>query len=197
MMRVVDVRPGKEEMATRGLVEKAQGIKEGPDNAPVQVLVFSDYMCPACAYFATTIEPLVKQEFVQAGRVQLVNYDFPLGGSHIHSFVAARAARCAQDQGKWTEYHNLLLSRQSAWSYSRVAPVEQFTDYATELGLNGDTFQSCLNSDTHAELVTANHQLGQQLGVGGTPSVFIGGRLSLGPNDWDVLKAEIQRALGE
>jgi protein-disulfide isomerase len=68
---------------------------------------------------------------------------------------------------------------------------------AQQLGLDPAKFDGCLDSDAHAELVTANYQLGQQAGVNGTPTVFIDGRQSLSPNDWDVLKAEIQRALGQ
>lgn len=179
------------------LVEKARGVKLGPDSAPLQVMVFSDYMCPACAYFATAIEPLLQQEFVQAGKVQLIAYDFPLGGSHIHSFLAARAARCAEDQGKFWEYHRQMLAQQAAWSYSRVPPTDRFQEFAVQLGLDAAAFDRCLNSDAHAELVTANHQLGQSIGVNGTPTVIIGGRNSLSPNDWEVLRAEILRALGE
>jgi protein-disulfide isomerase len=181
----------------QALLAKAKGVRVGPDSAPVQVMAFSDYMCPACAYFAATIEPQLLQEFVRTGQVQYIAYDFPLGGTHIHSFLAARAARCAEDQGKFWEYHKQLLTQQGTWSYSRVPPVDQFEEYAQQLGLNAETFGNCLNSDTHAELVTANYQLGQQAGVGGTPTVFVAGRQSLGPNDWDVLKAEILRALGQ
>lgn len=184
-------------MDAKALMEKARGVRVGPDNAAVQVMAFSDYMCPACAYFATAIEPQLLQEFVQTGQVQFIAYDFPLGGTHIHSFLAARAARCAEDQGKFWEYHKQLLTQQNAWSYSRNPPVEQFQAYAQQLGLNTDNFSACLNSDQHAELVTANYQLGQQAGVGGTPTVFIAGRQSRSPNDWNVLKSEIQRALGQ
>jgi protein-disulfide isomerase len=186
-----------EAMDARALMEKARGVRVGPDSAAVQVMAFSDYMCPACAYFAASIEPQLLQEFVQTGQVQYIAYDFPLGGTHIHSFLAARAARCAEDQGKFWEYHKQLLAQQNAWSYSREAPVAQFQSYAQQLGLDTDTFGACLNSDRHAELVTANYQLGQQAGVGGTPTVFVAGRQSLSPNDWDVLRSEIRRALGK
>jgi len=184
-------------MAPQELITKAKGVRMGSASARVQVMVFSEYQCPACAYFATNIEPLVQQEFVQTGKIQYIAHDFPLGGSHIYGFLAARAARCAEDQGKFWEYHKQLLANQNAWAFSRVPPVDLFKSYAQQLGLDPAKFDGCLDSDAHAELVTANYQLGQQAGVNGTPTVFIDGRQSLSPNDWDVLKAEIQRALGQ
>lgn len=183
-------------MAAPDLIKAARGVTRGAESARVEVMVFSDYQCPACAYFATNIEPQIVKEFVETGKIRLIAQDFPLGGSHIYGFLAARAARCAEDQGKFWEYHHQLLALQNAWAYSRVPPVETFQSYAVDLGLDAAKFNGCLNSDAHADLVTANYQLGQQAGVTGTPTVFIDGRQSLGPNDWDVLKAEIERALG-
>ncbi|HSJ15704.1 MAG TPA: DsbA family protein [Longimicrobiales bacterium] len=180
----------------RALYEKAKGVGLGDPAAPVQVLVFSDYMCPACAYFSTRSTPLLKQEFIDRGQVQLIYYDFPLGGTHVHSFVASRAARCAEDQGKFWEYHDMLLGRQQDWSYSREAPIGKFMGYARELGLEESRFGGCLRSDEHAELVSANHELGEQLGVNATPSVFVNSRKVSSPNDWDELRPAIQRELG-
>lgn len=185
-----------EAMGAGELIAKAKGVRLGPDSAKVQIMVFSDYMCPGCAAFATNIEPQLLQEYVQTGLVQYTMYDFPLGGTHKYSFLAARAGRCAEDQGKYWEYHKYLMVNQTAWSYSQAPPVEQFVSYAGQLGLNQQDFEACLDSDKHAELVTANHQLGQQAGVNSTPTVFIDGRQSLGSLDWEVLRSEINRALG-
>ena len=140
--------------------------------------------------------PLIKQEFIDRGQVQLVYYDFPLGGSHVHSFVAARAGRCAEDQDRFWVYKDMLLARQQDWSYSREAPIGKFLGYARELGLDEAAFESCLRSDQHAELVSANHELGEQLGVGGTPTVYINGRRAEGWGDWTELRPAIQRELG-
>lgn len=182
----------------RALYDKAKGVRLGDPNAPVQVLVFSDYMCPACAFFSTRSTPLLKQEFIDDGRVQLIYYDFPLGGSHVHSFVASRAARCAEDQDRFWEYHDLLLARQQDWSYSREAPLGKFMGYARELGLDESRFGGCLRSDEHAELVTANVVLGQQLGVNATPTVYVNQR-RLGEREWgdyNAVRAAVQAAGG-
>ena len=182
---------------SRALLAKAQGITVGEASAPLKVFVFSDYMCGGCGYFATSIYPQLKSEFVDAGKVQFTYYDYPLGGSHIHSFVASRAARCAGDQGKFWEYHDLLLGRQQDWTYSRVVPMDQFFQFADIAGVDREDLQACINSDTHAEVVTANKQLGDQLGVNSTPTVILNGRHSMSPLEWNGLRTEIRRELGE
>jgi len=175
----------------RALLARAEGIKVGPDTAPARVVVFSDYQCPACGEFARQIGPWIQENFVDDGRAQVIFYDFPLGGTHIHSFLAARAARCAADQGRFWEYHDILFARVMEWSPSREAPLEQFVRYAGDLGLNRKAFEDCLESDRHADAVTANRMLGDQLGVNATPTVIVNGRRVYNPFDRDELRAAI------
>lgn len=180
----------------QALVAQARGVAVGPENAPVQVLVFSDYMCPWCANFALGSEKQIKSEFVDGGQVQFIYYDFPLGGSHVHSFLAARAARCAEDQGRFWDYHDILFARQNSWMVERSAPTGTLQQYAGELGLDQAAFRGCLESDRHAQLVTANYVLGAQLGVNSTPTVFVNGRRVDRPVDWSSMRAAIQQHLG-
>jgi protein-disulfide isomerase len=155
------------------LVERAQGVKLGPDNAPVKMLVFSDFMCPYCGSFAAQIEPQLKTEYINSGKLQLVFYDFPLGGSHIHSFLAARAARCAGEQNKFWEYHDNLFGKLREWGGSQAPPVNNFVDYAGQLGLNRDDFEGCLKSDKYQDVVSASRKLGDMLGVDATPTLIV------------------------
>jgi protein-disulfide isomerase len=180
----------------RQLLERAEGVTVGDDDAPVQILVFSDYMCPSCAVWAGQIEKMMKAEFVATGKVRYTYYDFPLGGNFKHSFVAARAARCSGDQGRYWEYHDRLLGSQQSWAYSQNTPVAQFIQMAAEVGIDTRSFESCLRSDRHAEVVTANRVLGQTLGVGGTPTVFLNGRQLTGWSDYREVRAAIQAAGG-
>ena len=166
------------------LVNEAQGITVGPDNAPVQVIVFSDFMCPGCRAWATQFEPIIKNEFVANGKVRYTYYDFPLVPAHRFSMLAARAARCAGDQNKFWEYHDMLFGRQDQWSYGQDMPTNQLLQYGTELGLNAGDFESCVRSDKHAQLVSANKKLGDTLGVGGTPTVYVNGK-KLGDREWN------------
>ncbi|HEX6133250.1 MAG TPA: DsbA family protein [Longimicrobiales bacterium] len=180
------------------LLDRAQGISAGAENAPVQMIVFSDYQCPGCGHWAGQIEPLLKAEFVETGKVRYTYYDFPLVSIHQHAFLAARAGRCANDQGRFWEFHDRTFLGQAEWSFSGGAPVDQFTRYAGDAGLDVPAFTACLRSDRHAETVTANQLLGETLGVQGTPTVYINQR-RLGDREWsdyNAVRAAIQAAGG-
>jgi protein-disulfide isomerase len=178
------------------LLERAQGVTVGDADAPVQVLVFSDYQCPGCAHFATQVEPMIKAEFVATGKVRMTFYDFPLGGNFKHSFVASRAARCAGDQGRFADYHSRIMAQQQQWSYSQSTPTSYFLEVARGLGLDQRQFEACLRSDAHAEVVTANRVLGETLGVTGTPTVFVNNRQLREWQDYGSVRAAIQEAGG-
>ncbi len=172
------------------LLERAQGVAVGPDSAPIKVLVFSDFMCPGCKHWALNVEQPLKADLVESGQVQLVYYDYPLA-NHPHSFIMSRAARCAGDQGKFWEYHDLAFAQQENWSFSQSTPTALMREYAVTLGLDEDQFGQCLESDAHAETVTANQMLGVQLGVRATPTVFVNGRQLQQWGAYDDAKAEI------
>jgi len=110
--------------------------------------------------------------------------------------VAARAARCAGDQGKFWEYHDLLFGQQSRWSTKPSVPIKQFEEYAAQLGLDTQAFGQCLNSDRHADVVSANRLLGEQLGVNGTPTVIINNKRVQRPLDYGELSELIEREAG-
>ena len=178
------------------LLQKARGVTRGVNTAPVKIMVFSDYMCPWCGVYATTIENQVRTAYVDTNKAVEIYYDFPLGGAHVHSFLAARAGRCAEDQKKFWEYHDVLFTKQRDWSFSKTAPTKQFIQYAADLGLDKAEFNACLKSDKHADVVEYNRQLGSEAGVNSTPTVFINGRPAANPLEWDKLKAEIDAAVG-
>lgn len=181
----------------QALIAQAKGVEVGGGESAVQVLVFSDFTCPACRAFAQVVEPQLKAEYVETQKVRFVYYDFPLGtDAHRYGFIASRAARCAGDQSRFWEYHDLLFGRQDEWSYERSVPLDTFVEYAGLLGLDRSEFRSCLRSEEHADIVTANRILGERLGVGGTPTVFIGGRSVTNWQVYDVVKAAIEFELG-
>jgi protein-disulfide isomerase len=180
------------------LLERARGITIGAEDAPVQMIVFSDFQCGACGIWTGRIEQNLKAEFIETGKVRYTYYDFPLISIHPHAFLAARAGRCASDQGRFWEYHDRVFANQNAWMYSQSAPVSQFTQYATDSGLDVSEFTQCLRSDRHADVVTANALLGEQLGVRGTPTVYVGQR-RLGDREWSdysAVRAAIEAAGG-
>ncbi|HSH45986.1 MAG TPA: thioredoxin domain-containing protein [Longimicrobiales bacterium] len=167
------------------LYEQATPIRLGADDAPVKIVEFADYQCPGCRAFGLQVKPRI-MPYIEDGRAQFVFYDFPLGGAHVHAFLAARAARCAGEQelggqgGYWT-YHDKLYQEQSSWS-PRQSVVDDFVDYAEEVGLDRGAFDSCLRSDRFADVVTANRLLGEELGVRSTPTVLVNNRQVGGVN---------------
>lgn len=163
--------PGLEDPET--LVSMAQGVVMGEEDAPVTIIEFGDYQCPGCRQFATLTKPQIVLDFVDDGEAKFVFYDFPLTSIHGHAFLAARAARCAEAQDRFWDYHDELFANQAQWSASSGPPVGDFVRYAEDLGLDEGRFESCLRSDRFADVVTANMRLGEELGVGGTPTVMV------------------------
>lgn len=179
------------------LVAKAKGVTRGNANAPVKVMVFSDFQCPWCALYATTIEAQLKQAYVDGGKVVEIYHDFPIGGPyHKYGFMVARAARCADDQNKFWEFHDAAFQKQNEWGSSSDLPTKLMSKYAGDLGMDKKKFDTCLQSDDHADVVEYNRQLGEQAGVNSTPTVFINGKRAEHPNEWDKFKLEIDAALG-
>lgn len=161
---------GADDMAR--LVQLAQGVKKGDEDAPITIVEFGDYQCPGCGAFALSVKPQIELAYVQPGKANFVFYDLPLVSIHAHSFLAARAARCAGDQDRFWEYHDNLFRTQAAWS-TKPDPTADFVDYADVVGLEPDAFRACLNSDRHAEVVSANMRLAEELGLTGTPSIMV------------------------
>ncbi len=158
------------------IAERAQPVVKGPADAAVQIVEFADYQCPGCGHFATNVSRVLRAEYVDSGRVRFEYYDYPIYSAHPHAFLAARAARCAGDQDRYWEMHDMLYARQQEWSRNRTPPIERFSGYAQAVGADVADFDECLGSDRHAETVTANGLLGDQLGIRSTPTIFINGR---------------------
>lgn len=199
-------RPATEPVAVEGLddmsklVALAQGVTEGEESAPITIAEFADYSCPSCGTFATLYKPQVLKAYVETGKAKFVFYDYPLTSIHPHSFLAARAARCAGDQGKFWEYQDLLFRSQSQWAMK--ASVEgDLEDFADKAGLDTDGFKTCLDSDAYADVVSANMRLGDELGVDRTPTLMVsagGGMVRrLGDFSFEGISTEVDRLLAQ
>jgi len=158
------------------LVEMAAGVERGDPDAPITILEFADFQCPACRQFATSVKPEVDLAYVDNGVAKFVFQNFPLA-VHPYAFLASRAARCAMDQGgeHFWAYHDQLFINQASWSPNTVPPIAAFESYAQGLGLNEEEFNGCLNSDRHAVAVSAGMELGKLMRVSGTPTIFVSG----------------------
>ncbi|HEX2093841.1 MAG TPA: DsbA family protein [Longimicrobiaceae bacterium] len=156
-------------------LNRVRGISIGRDDAPVVIYEFADFQCPGCSQFASMVTPLIKERLVQPGTVRYVYYDFPLIQIHPNAFLAARAGRCANEQGRFWEFHDIIYGQQPNWSAERD-PADLFVSYAEQAGADRGRFEECLRSDRFAREVTENMQFGQSLGVQGTPTLIVNGR---------------------
>ena len=181
------------------LLALAQGVELGNPDAAVTLMEFGDYQCPACQNFFRQAKPILDVSYIEPGRVRFVFYDFPLEGTHPNAFLAARAARCAGDQDGYWEYHDRLFLNQIVWAV-QADPVGDFVRYAEDLGLDRGEFRSCLRSDRHADVVSANQLLGIQLGAQSTPTVMLDagdGRATWIDNWTTNLRPVLEAALAE
>lgn len=156
------------------LVAMAQGVTKGDEDAPITIVEFGDYACPGCGGFAMSVKPQVELLLIETGKAKFVFYDFPLTSIHPTSFLAARTARCAEDQDKFWEYHDALFRNQTSWRLE-ASPISQFLSYGEDLGLDSEDFESCVKSDRHADLVSANMRLGYEMRVSSTPTIMVQG----------------------
>lgn len=164
-----------------------RGYLLGSDSAKVEVSEYADYQCPGCQQFETIQFPSVQQQLIATGLVRWRYRDFPLD-SHPHSRVAAHAAACASDQGKYWELKGRIYEHQFEWSPMKSAAGE-FAKYASEVGLDMGAYDACMKSAKYAGRIQASLDEGMKLGVGSTPTFLIGGRLYAEGLSSDRLKA--------
>ncbi|HEX6283773.1 MAG TPA: DsbA family protein, partial [Pyrinomonadaceae bacterium] len=156
----------------------------GNANAPVTVVEFTDFQCPACAAMHPVLEEVLKS---YGDKVRFVVRDFPLG-QHEHALKAAEAANAANEQGKFFEYIALLFQRQKALD------VPSLKKYASELGLNRARFDAALDRGVYAAEVQRDIEDGEVYGVGSTPTIFVNG-VQLKVLSADGLREAIERAM--
>lgn len=155
----------------------------GPENATTVVRLYSDLQCPACRAAESSVRYAIDK---YKDRIKFVWKDFPLMSIHPNARLAANAARCAQDQGKFWEMKDKLFEQQTSWQGNRNA-AEDFKAYALQVGLDGGRFNTCLDNRTFDDRVMGAYQEGVKNGVDRTPTVFIGTerRFGMSPAEWD------------
>jgi protein-disulfide isomerase len=156
----------------------------GAPNAPVTIIEFTDFQCPACAAMQPVIDDVLKG---YGDKVRFVVRDFPLA-MHKDARKAAEAANAAHAQGKFFEYTALLFKRQKSLD------VESLKKYASELGLDRKRFDAALDSGNYAAEVRHDAQEGEIYGINSTPTIFING-VKLRELSADGLRSSIDRAL--
>jgi protein-disulfide isomerase len=153
-----------------------EGYVVGSDSAPVTIIEFADFQCPACEGFDTVQWPEVYASLVATGKVRWIYRDFPLDGAHPHSRLASHAAACAADQGKFWEMKQKLYNYQGLWAFG-TGQIDKFRGYAQAVGADVDQWQECMQSARYAGRIQASSEIGNRVGVRFTPSFVVAGRL--------------------
>jgi len=142
----------------------------GDPSAPITILEWGDYQCTYCFRFHGTTLEIIQEEYVKTGKVNLVFKDFPLNGPD--SVLAAEAAYCAEDQGKYWQYHDELYNN---WGGERTGWITKtsLNSFAITVGLELDEFNSCLDEHKYRKRVLDLEQYGKDIGIDATPSFLI------------------------
>jgi len=136
----------------------------GSETANIVMVEFTDYQCPFCGRYSRETFPEIKKRYIDNGEIRYVVIDQPLP-IHPNAPKAAEAAHCANDQGKFLEIHEAMMSKQES--------LKDLTSYANALGMNIGEFENCLNTGKYRDAVSGNIALAKQLGINGVPGFII------------------------
>ena len=175
---------------------QSEGYVIGSPDAPVEVLEFADFECPACAQFATLHEPDVRSRLVETGQIRLRFLDLPLVEiGHRNSPTASLAAACANEQGKFWEMHDAIFATQDRWETRRTSTPRRVLDpLARQVGLDVARYEQCMDSQKYLPNIQAHRRAAQTYRIQSTPSFVINGRVYTGSLPYDEFKRYVDQA---
>ena len=150
-----------------GIVTNLKGYVLGRPDAPLTMVEFTDLQCPFCRQFALTSFDEIKRNWIDTGKLRYISRDYPLD-FHAQAMPAARAARCAGEQGKFWEMRIGLMRN------ANLLSAEYITKTAGDLKLESKAFTACIASTKYDAEIQAETAEGAKLGVGGTPTFIMG-----------------------
>lgn len=165
---------------------------KGFANAPVTIVEFSDFQCPYCAKSVAVISQLEKK---YGGKVKFVFKHYPLERIHPAARSAAKASMAAGEQGKFWEYHDALMAKQSEWG--RGVGSIYYPRYAKQLGISEEKFKKDMKTPAYEKKINSDIALGKKLGVQSTPTFFVNGVLVRGARDVNYFSQVIDLLLAE
>ncbi len=165
----------------------------GDPNAKVKIVEFADFRCPFCDKFFTDTEPQIISDYVKTGKAVFYFRHFEFLGPA--SVVAGNAAECANEQGKFWDFHNYLYKNQPSESDTSLYTTDKLTQIAGTLGMNTTQFQSCLSANKFDKNVSDDLAAGQKVGVNGTPTIFVNGTPIVGAQPYSAFQTAIEAAL--
>ncbi len=170
----------------------------GNKNAKVTIIEFSDFQCPFCKTLFDESLAQIKKDYVDTGKAKFAYRHYPLTSIHPNAQKTAEATECANEQGKFWEYHDQLFTYQADWeTLTGEALDAKLSEYAVAVGIDGTQLLECVTSNKFADKVEEDISAGNEVGVDGTPATFINGIRISGAVPYEEFKAEIERALEE
>lgn len=139
----------------------------GRGDSPVVIVEYTDYQCGYCSLFHTRTYPDIRKNFIDTGKVRFVKRDLALD-FHPNALKAAQAARCAGDQKKFWEMHDILSANPNS-----LGP-EAYAKYARDIGLDAGAFKACIESDKYVTDIRESGKGAAAIGINGTPSFVVG-----------------------
>ena len=167
----------------------------GNENAKVTIIEFADFRCPFCEQYFTNTATQLYNDYIKTGKVKFYFRNFAFLGDA--STVAANAAECANDQGKFWEYHDWLYKNQPPESDTSMYNTDSLTQAAVTLGMNGNTFKDCLANKKDDSKAAKDLSDGQAAGVSGTPTFFVNGTALIGAQPYSAFKTLIDQELAK
>ena len=164
----------------------------GAEDAPVVVVEYSDFQCPYCKRFAEGAGQQLREEYANQGKVRFVYRNFAFIGPE--STWAAEAAECANEQGRFWDYHDKLFAEQSGENQGAFSK-ENLKRFAGELGLDTAQFDECFDSGRYESTVRDEANEAQRRRINSTPSVLVNGQLIQNGSSYQVLQAAVEAAL--
>jgi len=151
-------------------IEKRGSPYIGDKTAPITIVEFGDYQCTFCFKFHRDSLDTIKTEYIDSGKASLIFVDFPLNGPD--SVLAAEAAHCANEQGKFWAMHDIIYNN---WNGERTGWVnrESIAQFAHAAGVDNSALNSCLDSKKYQNTVLDTYKFGQELEISGTPSFLV------------------------
>jgi len=167
----------------------------GPRAARVTVVDFSNYLCPHCRDHSNKVLPLIKQNYIDTGKIRYVFRDFPFAGQD-NVIRAGEAAACAADNNLYIAYHDALFRAQAEFASRSSNELDGFlADLAGQVGMAPASFSECLKSGTKRAGVLADLEKARQLGLTATPSFIVNGKTFSGFMPYGRWKEILDKAL--
>jgi len=168
----------------------------GDKDAPVTIIEYSDFQCPFCRTFYENAYQSIKSEYIDKGIVRLVYRHMPLN-FHAAAVPSAHAVECAAEQDKFWELHDAIFENQTLLGTGTVDYTqEDIRQWVLDIGVDASDFDKCMDSDKYVDKIKQDISDAARLGINGTPSFVINGRVIVGAQPFEafrqVIEAELQ-----